>query len=250
VERYLALPGLAQSPVTLTNAQRLYGPEIAEHALAMVLALTRGLRVTIPAQQDGNWLRGDLEDRVHFVELSGKTALVLGLGGIGSEIARRAHALGMTVLATRRKTSERPPYVQAIGKPDQARELAAQADVVFNCLPLTPETDHVCDAAFFAAMKTSAIFVNVGRGRTTDTDALARALADGKLGGAALDVTDPEPLPKDHALWRLPNVVISPHIAAQSDHARERLFALYRENLRRFAQGEPLLSVVDKAAGY
>jgi phosphoglycerate dehydrogenase-like enzyme len=250
VERYLSMPGLTQSPVTLTNAQRLYGPEIAEHAIAMLLAITRGLRVTIPAQQDGSWLRGNLEERVHFIELGGKTALVLGLGGIGSEIARRVNAFGMTVLATRRKTSERPSYVQEIGPPAQARELAARADVVFNCLPLTRETERTCDAAFFAAMKDGAYYVNVGRGKTTDTDALVKALASGKLGGAALDVTDPEPLPKDHALWRLPNVVISPHISAHSDRQGERLFALYRENLRRFALGEPLLSVVDKAAGY
>ncbi|MFO0984672.1 MAG: NAD(P)-dependent oxidoreductase [Planctomycetota bacterium] len=128
--------------------------------------------------------------------------------------------------------------------------LAARADVVFNCLPLTPATEKLCDAAFFAAMQTGAYFINVGRGKTVDTAALLQALKSGRLGGAGLDVTEPEPLPADHELWRLPNVVITPHDSARSDRAEQRRSMLYRENLRRFVQGEALLSVVDKASGY
>src|SRR5262245_4996257 len=128
--------------------------------------------------------------------------------------------------------------------------MAAVADLVFVCVPLTKETERLCDARFFEALKPGAILVNVARGRCVDTAALVAALKSGRLAGACLDVTDPEPLPPDHELWKLPNVLITPHDAAASDGAEGRQQLLFRENLRRFAGGEALLSVVDPAAGY
>jgi len=250
VERYVAIPELVASDVVLTNAQRLYGPEMAEHVFGMVLALTRGLAYTLPRQPTGEWLRSDLGRAVDFVELRGKTMLVVGLGGIGTEVARRADAFGMTVLATRRRVSERPPFVRRIGPPESTRDLAREADVVVNCTPLTAETRGMFDAAFFEGMRPTAIFVNVGRGGSVVTDDLVAALREKKLAGACLDVTDPEPLPEDHPLWKMPNVVITPHVSARSDFAGSRILDLYRENLRRFTAGEALLSVVNKGQGY
>lgn len=253
VERYVGIPELAgpNSTIALTNAQRLYGPEIADHALAMILAVTRNLRTSIPAQAgERPWETIRRGDESKMTELAGKVALVAGLGGIGTEVAKRLHGCGMTVLATRNRAAERPPYVHRLGLSADTRAMAAEADLVVNCLPLTKETQGLFDAALFASLKKGAIYANVGRGKTTDTAALVAALESGKLAGAALDVTDPEPLPDGHALWTMPNVVVTPHNSAASDKHDERLYHLYRENLRRFAAGEALLSVVSLERGY
>ncbi|MFH0946429.1 MAG: NAD(P)-dependent oxidoreductase [Planctomycetota bacterium] len=250
VERYLADPELVKREIVLTNGKRLAGVPIAEHALALLLFLSRGLRTAVESQEAGEWDRAKLVQTEDLVELHGKTLLVLGLGGIGTEVARRADALGMRVLATRRSSREGPEYVEKVGLPDEAVTLAREADVVVNCLPHTAETEQVIGRAFFDAMKESALFINVGRGRTVDTEALTKALRKGSIQGAGLDVTDPEPLPSDHPLWRLPNVLITPHVAARSREQGDRMLWLYVENLRRFATGEPLLNVVDKQAGY
>jgi len=174
----------------------------------------------------------------------------VGLGGIGTEVARRAHALGMRVVATRRSSRSGPDFVDYVGLSDELGDLVAEADVVVTALPLTPETTRMFDAEFFAAMKPTAYFINVGRGKSVVTDDLMAALESGELAGAGLDVTDPEPLPTDHPLWRLPNVIITPHVAASSVQAVERLQAVVRENLRRYVAGEPMLSVVDVGRGY
>ena len=248
VERYLAIEGLRGSGIDLTNAQRLYGPEMAEHVFGMVLALTRGMNVALPLMEKRSWDRGAFRDRL--VELRGKTLLVVGLGGIGTEVARIGHGLGMKVVATRASRREGPPFVSYVGLADELLELSREADVIVNAAPLTPGTEKMFDAAFFRGLKSSAYFVNVGRGRSVDTPALLGALKGGRLAGAGLDVTDPEPLPGEHELWALPNVIITPHVSAGSDVRIERLWMLLRENLRRFVAGEPLLSVVDKTRGY
>jgi phosphoglycerate dehydrogenase-like enzyme len=182
-------------------------------------------------------------------ELGGKTLLVIGLGGIGSHIALRARAFGMRLLATDPKVLERPEYVEELHRPDAFRRLLPRADVVASAAPLTPETRKMIGANEFAAMKRGVIVLNVSRGGLIDTEALVSALASGQVAAAGLDVTDPEPLPKGHPLWRQ-NVVITPHTAGQSPAGRERAFLLFKENLRRFACGEMLLNIVDKQAGY
>lgn len=248
-ERCVGVPTVRERDLLVTNAQRLYGPEIAEHVIAMLLAFSRGLYRYIPGQLEGRWNRGAVP-RDRMWELEGRTMFVVGLGGIGTEVARRAHALGMRVVATRRSSRSGPEFVDYVGLADEFSALAAEADVIVNAAPLTPETTGMFDAAFFSGMKPTAYFINIGRGRSVVTDDLVDALEAGELAGAGLDVTDPEPLPEGHPLWRLPNVIITPHVAGSSVEATERLRILVRENIRRYVSGEPMLSVVDVERGY
>ena len=250
VERYLDIPRLGSGEVLLTNGQRLASPVIAEHVMALTLALSRGLNRAVAAQVESEWRRFEIGDNAPLTQLRGKTMLVVGLGGIGTEVARLAHGAGMRVTAIRSSRRSGPPFVARVGLNEDLRSFLAEADVVVNCLPMTPDTDGLFDAELFSLMKPTAFFVNVGRGGTVDTGALVAALRQGLIAGAGLDVTDPEPLPGDHSLWQAPNLVITPHFAAWSDAGRGLHWLLYRENLRRFVVGEPLLSVVDPQRGY
>ncbi|RPH97830.1 MAG: D-2-hydroxyacid dehydrogenase [Lysobacterales bacterium] len=250
VEDCVAHPGMLQGDKVLTNGQAIASPALAEHAIALMMALVRGLDAYHVNQLAGAW-RDDVGlFNADFMELEGRTALVVGLGGIGTQTAKRAHGLGMRVIATRGSRREGPDYVDYVGLADETLELARQADVVINTTPLTDDTRGLFDAAFFKAMKPTAYFISVGRGASTVTDDLVAALRAGELAGAGLDVTDPEPLPDGHPLWTTPRVLISPHTAGRSDRTRERLLLLVRENLRRYVAGEPLLSVVDIQRGY
>jgi phosphoglycerate dehydrogenase-like enzyme len=246
VENCVTVPGLAERGIVLTNMQRTSGVPIAEHAIAMTLALARGLPRFIRQQQAGEWR----EDASDMREIGGRTMLVVGLGGIGTEVARRAHGLGMRVTAIRNSSREGPSFVSKVGLPSELLAFAADADVVVNATPLTPETTGIFDQRFFAAMKRGGYFISVGRGQSTITDDLVAALRSGQLGGAGLDVTEPEPLPAGHPLWAMPNVIISPHVSASSDAQGERYWILIAENLRRYVAGEPLLNVVDIKRGY
>ena len=240
--------GMDDEDIVLTNMRGIHGPAIAEHVFAMLLSLTRDLRYYQQPEQRGTWDRdgGPAEP----IALSGRTMLVVGLGGIGREVARRAKGFDMTVLATRRSQAEAPPYVDRLGTADELDELLPLADVVVLCVPLTDETEGMIDAAALARMQPGAYLVNIARGRVVDQDALVDALERGHLAGACLDVTTPEPLPADHPLWGMPNVVITPHVASRAALTGARRRALLFENVRRFGAGEPLLNVVDKAAGY
>lgn len=249
VERCVGVPGLTERGIVLTNMQRTSGPPIAEHALAMMLALARGLPQYARHQHSAQW-QSDESDLAGMREIGGRTLLVVGLGGIGTEVARRAHALGMRVIATRNSRREGPEFVAKVGLSGDLHALAAEADVVVNATPLTPETTAIFNAGFFAAMKKGGYFINVGRGKSVVTDDLVAALTSGQLGGAGLDVTEPEPLPDDHPLWSLRNVIITPHVAAQSDVQGQRSWVLVAENVRRYVAGEPLLNVVDIKRGY
>lgn len=245
------IPAVAERGILVTNLQRIQGPHMAEHAIALMLSLARSLPVYAAEQQAGAFTRGFRETRAERpIEIEGKTLLVVGLGGIGTEVAKRAHALGMHVIATRNSRREGPDYVEYVGLADEYRSLAPRADVVVNATPLTPQTRGMFDAEFFAAMKDTAYFINIGRGESVVTAALTAALEAGELGGAGLDVTDPEPLPQGHPLWRMQNVIITPHIATSSDFRSDRTVTLVVENVRRYVRGERMLSVVDLAAGY
>ena len=247
-ERCLAVTRVASGDVMLTNMQKMSAPVIGEHAVAMVLALARRLPVFAKRMQTGTWARGP-GTMSSMTSLAGKTMLVVGLGGIGTEAARRAAALGMQVVGTRNSSREGPPFVQYVGLSDELLELAGQADVIVNTLPLTGATRGLLDSAFFDATKPGALFVNVGRGATVDTDALVMAIRSGQIGGAGLDVTEPEPLPADHPLWQLDNVIITPHVAGRGGE-RERHRTLLIENLKRYSAGTRLLNVVDPQKGY
>jgi phosphoglycerate dehydrogenase-like enzyme len=249
VERCVAVPALRERNILLTNMRRVAGPVMAEHVMAMMLAYARGLHFYVPERMAGRWTR-DLPAPGRMVTLEGKTVLVVGLGGIGVEVARRAHALGMRVVATRASGREGPGYVSYVGLPDELHKLAAEADFVVNTTPLTPATTRMFDAKFFASAKPGAFFVNVGRGQSVVQDDLVAALKSGRLGGAGLDVTDPEPLPASSPLWQMQNVILTPHVSAQSDVDDSVRFAIVAENLRRYVVGEKVLSVVDVVQGY
>ncbi len=250
VERYLAMPELGSGKVLLTNGQRLASVTIGEHVMALTRALSRGLNRAVVAQTDGSWQRSEIGEAAPLTTLRGKTMLVVGLGGIGTEVARLADGAGMRVTAIRNSRRAGPPFVASVGLSEDLEAYTREADVVVNCLPMTPDTEDLFDAELFQAMKSTAFFINVGRGGTVDTDALVAALVSGEIGGAGLDVTDPEPLPEDHPLWGAPNLIITPHFAAWSNDDSDLRWLLFRENLRRFAAGEELLSVVDPVAGY
>lgn len=249
VERCVSVPAVRERNVLLTNMQRVAGPVMAEHVVAMMLAFARGLHFYIPERMAARWT-AERPASVRMLTLEGKTLLVVGLGGIGTEVARRAHALGMRVTAIRASGREGPEFVAYVGLPDELRKLAGEADFIVNTTPLTPATTELFDAGFFSAAKPGAFFVNVGRGRSVVQADLVAALKSGRLAGAGLDVTDPEPLPAESPLWQMQNVIITPHVSADSDLGNEARFAIAIENLRRYVAGERMLSVVDVARGY
>ena len=248
VDRCVQQPALHERHLLLTNLQRTMGPSMAEHVIGMMLALSRHFEFFMKQQQEAHWAREDATPQL--ADLDGKTVLVVGLGGIGTEVARRAHALGMRVTATRASGRNGPDYVSYVGLPDELLKLARDADFVVNCTPLTPETTGIFNREFFETSKPGAYFISVGRGRSTVTADLIAALKSGRLAGAGLDVVDPEPLPVDSPLWHLPNVIITPHVSADTSVSQEQRNLVMVENLRRYAAGEPMLSVVDIERGY
>jgi phosphoglycerate dehydrogenase-like enzyme len=233
MDRCAGLPDEVLDRVVFSNNKRLSGPTIAEHTVAMMMSLARGLPAYSRAQAENRWDRS-VADRPPFGELKGKTLFVVGLG----------------VIALRHSSREGPDYVDYVGLSPELHELAARADVIVNALPLTSQTTGLFDQAFFAAAKPGAMFLSVGRGKSTVTDDLVEALKSGRLYGAGLDVTDPEPLPADSPLWQMPNVIITPHTSASGGDSYRRTAIIAVENLRRYIAGEPLLNVVNMRAGY
>lgn len=234
----------------ITNSSGTAASIIGEHAMAMVMSFSRGLHLFRDAQTAAKWSRSLVAESSVTTTVGGKTILILGLGSIGKEVARRAHALGMRVIATRNSSRSGPDYVDYVGLSDETFKLAREADVIVNALPLTDITQGMLDKEFFAAMKDTALFVSVGRGGTTNTDDLVAALQNGQIAGAALDVTDPEPLPADHPLWKQKNAIITPHLAGTGGDARARVYGLLLENVRRYQAGDPLINPVSSKAGY
>jgi phosphoglycerate dehydrogenase-like enzyme len=249
VENCLAVPGLRERGLLLTNMRAVDASVIAEHAIALTLALAHGLDVFAVDTAHAQW-SGAHGALTPMQSLDGKTLLVVGLGGIGTEVARRAHGLGMTVIATRDGDRKGPSYVSHIGLPAELPTLAKSADVIVSCVPETPTTHGMFDARFFALLKPTAIFVNISRGGTMVMADLTQALVEKRLAGAGLDVTDPEPLPADSPLWHAPRVLITPHISSRSDLPGEGRWIVARENMRRYALGAHMLNVVDQARGY
>jgi phosphoglycerate dehydrogenase-like enzyme len=249
VENCMAVPGIRSRNLLLTNMRGVDAPVIAEHAIALAMALSHGLDTFAVDTSKGVW-SVEHGATTPIQTLDGKTLLVVGLGGIGTEVASRAHGLGMKVVATRDNNRDKPDFVSYVGLPDELLTLAKSADVIVNSVPLTPQTTGMYDAKFFAALKPTAYFVNVARGASVVTGDLVSALNEHRLAGAGLDVVDIEPLPADSPLWHAPHVIITPHISARSDLPSEARWTLAVENLRRYANGEKMLSVVDLAKGY
>lgn len=239
--------------IVLSSQRGVNSISIAEHALSLMLALIQGVDIHIRRQDKEIWGRF-FTDRVkdpHIDwELDGRTLLIAGLGTIGTEIAKRANALGMRVIATRNSSRNGPDFVDYVGLADELDDLAAQADVVLSQLPLTAETYQIFNAEFFEIMKPSAYFINMGRGGHVSMDDLVDALRQGKIAGAALEALEPEPLPPGHPLWTMPRVIITPHVSDYSDKHEDTVWQLYRENLRRYVAGDKLLNVIDMEKGY
>ena len=249
VESCLGKPALEKPGLVTTNMRAVAGPVMAEHTIALMFALSRSLQLSIGRQATGEgWNRNFAGSPPQA--LTDKTLLVAGLGGIGTEVARRAHALGMKVIATRNSSHEGPDYVSYVGLSDELPTLIGQADVVVSALPLVPATTNLFDAKMFARMKKTAFFINVGRGGSVVTGDLVAALNNGTIAGAGLDVTEPEPLPKDHPLLKSKNIIITRHMSALSDLGQAARMMILREQVRRFTAGDKLLSVVDFKKGY
>jgi len=230
--------------VAICSASGVHAVPLAEWSIFGVLAFTKGL----PR------LRRDAAQRAwaHYptTELRGQTLLVVGVGAIGLEVARLASAFGMRVIGVKRNADVELPHVDSLHPQEQLRELVGEADAIVVTLPLTAETRGLIDRETISRMRDGAIFVNVGRGRVVDEEALIEALRSGKLAGAALDVTFKEPLPPESPLWELENVILSPHTAALSWHENERIVELFTENLRRYLRGDELLSRVRTSVFY
>jgi phosphoglycerate dehydrogenase-like enzyme len=237
---------LRDSNIILTNNKIVQGPEIADHALAMLLMLSRNLYVLYKNDQQQIWNPRSF----HGIELRGKTAVVIGVGGIGTQIALRANAFGMRIIGVDREDKPFLPFVEKVVKPDQLDTVLPQADVVFISVPDTPQSHKMMGASQFALMKKNSYFIAVSRGGIYDMGGLVKALDEKRLAGAGVDVTDPEPLPKEHALWKFENAIITPHIAGRSDQDAGRMVGTIQENIRRFVAGKPLVNVVDKKKGY
>lgn len=240
------VPELQDRDIVVTNSSGAHGIPISEFVLAIMLAHTKRLRELAALTPENAWPRGrDLQ----LGELRGTTALVLGLGNIGREVAKRAVAFGVRVYGNRRHPAPVEGVARVVGE-HEWRDLLPECDFLIICTPLTSQTRGIVDADAFNRIKQGAYMINIARGQIIETEALIAALESGKLSGATLDALPEEPLPADHPLWRAPNVWITPHISASSPHTHERSLDYFFENLRRFVAGEELMNVVDVEAGY
>ncbi len=242
VDRYM-VPEFKDSPIVLVNSRGVHGSLVADHAMALLLALSRSLNLAYENQKQKNWAR------LPIVDLEGKTAGLLGLGAIGREVAARCKAFRMRVIAMKR-TLEDDPLVEKVYLPSALKELLAESDFVICSLPLTEETYHMLTIKEFATMKPSSFFVNVGRGAVVKEEDLITALMEGKLKGAGLDVFEKEPLDSESPLWDMSNVLITAHYAGTDQVGLRKSFSIFLDNLVRLRNGEPLVNVVNKELGY
>jgi phosphoglycerate dehydrogenase-like enzyme len=241
-------PALAQHPVVVTNFREIYNDHIGAHIMAFVLAFARDLHRYLPQQARREWKPAPLDTGV--MHLPEATALIVGVGGIGSEAARLAAAFGMKVIGVDARRTDPPPGVAELHPPGALDALLPQADFVILTVPHTPATEGFMNRARFQKMKRTAFFINIGRGKTTRLDDLVAALRAGEVAGAGLDVFEEEPLPADHPLWTTPGVLITPHTAGFGPYLDERRFEILLDNCRRFIAGRPLRNIVDKSAWF
>jgi phosphoglycerate dehydrogenase-like enzyme len=247
----LMFPELVNSDIILTNAREVHGPVVAEHVIALIFALAKKIPDSVRLQQRHVWGQQILWDELPRIrEVAGATVGIVGLGSIGRAVAKSAKALGMRVIAVREHPEKGSESADAVFGPAQIDELFRQADYVVLAAPVTETTKAIANAERLALMKTGACLINVGRGALVDEPALARALREKRIGGAALDVFPKEPLPVDSPLWDVPNLLITPHTAALTEKLWERHYSLFSENLQRYLSGSPLLAIVDKRKGY
>ncbi|MCL2702885.1 MAG: D-2-hydroxyacid dehydrogenase [Defluviitaleaceae bacterium] len=244
---HMQAPGVFPEDAVLTNASGSYGDAMAEYMLGMLFTIKKNLHICRDNQNKGLWKSvpsGTLVD--------GAVTLVIGLGDIGGAFARRMDALGSYIIGVRRSNTDAAPGVSEMHLPGSIDALLPRADIVALALPSTPETRHTLSEARIAALKKDAVIINVGRGTAIDTEALCDALYGNKIGGAALDVTEPEPLPENHRLWAAPNCLITPHVSGANDAEKtyEKIVDLCLHNFRAFVSGGEMRNVVDFERGY
>ena len=237
-------PETIASPILVTSASGLFADQVAEQTLALLLGLLRGLPTFFRAQQKREFIRRPTRD------LTGATVGIVGLGGNGTRLAQVLQPFRTRIIATDMFTDQQPPQVAELRHADQLDWLLAESDIVILCVPLNEQTQGMIAWPQLARMKRGAILINVARGPVVIESDLVVALTTGQLAGAGLDVTEVEPLPADSPLWDLPNVIITPHVGAQSDKRADDTTNLVCENLRRYLAGKPLLNLVDKRLGY
>jgi len=247
----LCLPELFARGIAVSNTRGVQAVPIAEHVMAVTLALARQIPFVVENQQRARWAQNEfMGERLPWL-LRGRTLGLIGVGTIGSEIAKRADAFGMRVIALRR----RPAYgtighVERVYGKEELAEFLGQCHVLVICAPLTPETHAMMGAVQFAQLPRGAVVINVGRAKIIDTDALMGALEGGHLGGASLDVFPQEPLPSDHPLWKTPNVILTPHTSGFRQGHWDEVIDLFGDNLERWLRGEPLRFRIEPELGY
>ncbi len=246
VNEYIA-EGVVPPQAQLANATGAYGLAISEHMIGSLFMLQKKLHLYRDNQSESKWL-----DMGNVKGIEGSVVLVLGMGDIGGDFARKMKALGAYVIGVRRVHNDKPDYVDEMHLTDELDELLPRADVVAMSLPSTPATYRILSRERIANMKDGAVVLNVGRGNAIDTDALCDAVESGKLGGAALDVTDPEPLPPEHRMWKIKNIVVTPHVSGYFHLAatHDRIVEIAADNLERFLSGRKLRNLIDFEAGY
>ncbi len=238
-------PALIESEVPLTNGRGVFSQSLGEFALGAILYFAKDLRRMVANQEAGRWEAFDI------VEIAGQTVGIVGYGDIGHAVAKRVHPMGMRVLALKRHAATAAdPLIERTYSPSERLEMISQCDYIVASAPLTPETRGMIGEAEFAAMKPTAVVVNIGRGPVIDEAAMVRALTEGRIKGAALDVFDTEPLPAGHPFWTLKNVLISPHCADHTPDWMEQAMRFFLAQFQRFEAGEPLHNVVEKRRGY
>lgn len=241
-------PELLEHRVIITNPRGIYFDHISHHIMMFVLALSRGMPWYVDAQRRRVWDKDARKSQ--YVYLGEATAVINGVGGIGHETARLCHELGMEVVGIEPRPEHHLPYVE-LRAPDELDDVLPRADFVITTVPHTPETEGMFDARRFRLMKDSAYFINVGRGKVCKIDDLADAIEGGEIAGCGLDVFEEEPLPSEHKLWGLPNVLMTPHVAVKdAENIPERRFQVLMDNARRFLKEEPLNNIVDKSKWY
>jgi phosphoglycerate dehydrogenase-like enzyme len=240
-------PGILSEDVLLTNASGAYGHAISEHMLGVLLELYKKLHIYRDQQNKSQW---SYAGKVRTI--LGSTALIVGLGDIGGEFAARLKALGAYTIGIKRKASIKPDYLDELHMMDMLEALLPCADIVALSLPETPQTRNIINRDRIQLMKQDAVLINVGRGNAVDTEALCDALVSGRLWGAALDVTDPEPLPKEHRLWSIQNAVITPHVSGgfSLELTFDKIIGICAANLEAYMGGWELSNLVDRSAGY
>ncbi len=249
VDHYLTIPELVQGTVLLTSARGTHGACLAESALAMILAFTRGVRACVLAQQQRRWAVAEI--RPGLVELTGSTLGIIGFGAVGQALAERARAFGMRIIAVDLFPGERPEHVAELRGVEALAETLRASDYVVVTVPRAPGNRGLIGAAQIALMKPTAMLIGISRGGIIDQAALAQALRDKRIAAAALDVFEPEPLPADSELWALDNLLIMPHIAGGTQVEGQHILDIFSENLERFIAGSlPLRNQVDKVRGF